>query len=174
MRLHLLHSVRLALLACSAPLLIGSVGLRTNLDDRLLAAHNRERSEMGVPPLQWDPKLAANAAIWADHLSRSGKFEHSPDEPNQEPEGENIWGCSPGYYAPESMVALWASEKRHFASGTFPKISRTGNVQDVSHYTQLIWKNTTHVGCSVSESGAEEILVCRYRTAGNVYGEDVI
>lgn len=174
MRLHPIFSARLALLACSAPLLIGSVGLRTNLDDRLLAAHNRERSEMGVPPLQWDPQLAANAAQWADHLSRNGKFEHSPDDPEEEPEGENIWGGSPGYYAPESMVALWVSEKRHFTSGTFPKNSQTGHVQDVSHYTQLIWKKTTHVGCSVSDSGREEILVCRYRTAGNVYGEDVI
>jgi len=174
MRLHLLHSVRLALLACSARLLIGSVGLRTNLDDRLLAAHNRERSEVGVPALEWDAKLAANATEWANHLSRTGKFEHSPDQPNQEPEGENIWGGSPNYYAPESMIALWVSEKRHFTSGTFPENSRTGHVQDVSHYTQLIWKNTTHVGCGVSDSGAEEILVCRYRTAGNVYGEEVL
>lgn len=165
--------LRLALLGCAAPFLLGSLGPRTNFDERLLAAHNRERAVMAVPPLAWDPVLAAGAAAWAEHLSRSGRFAHSPDLPDQEPEGENIWGGTPGHYLPEHMVGLWIAEKAQFKPGVFPDNSRTGRLEDVTHYTQLIWRRTTHVGCGASSAGGEEILVCRYRTAGNVLGEVV-
>ncbi|WP_114227941.1 MULTISPECIES: CAP domain-containing protein [Sphingomonas] len=165
---------RLALLLTATPLLIGSLGPRTNFNDRLLAAQNRERAVMDVPPLAWDEGLAKGAAVWAKHLSRTGRFEHSPDEPGATPEGENIWGGTPGYYLPENMVGLWTAEKREFRPGIFPYASRTRRVEDVSHYTQMIWRRTTHVGCASSAAGAEEILVCRYSTAGNVIGERIL
>lgn len=169
------HSLgRLLLVAAASPLLIGSVGLRTNFEGRLLAAQNRERSAMAVPPLQWDAELARGAADWADHLSRTGKFEHSPDDPQQGPLGENLWGGTPNAYLPESMVGLWIAEKRHFKAGTFPHNSRSGRMEDVTHYTQLIWRKTTHVGCAASIIGPEEVIVCRYRTAGNIYGQAVL
>ncbi|NJC04482.1 uncharacterized protein YkwD [Sphingomonas kaistensis] len=164
---------KLVLLAAASPLLIGSLGPRTSFDQRLLAAHNRERSAVAVPPLQWDPELAKGAAAWAEHLSRSGKFEHSPDEPDEPQTGENIWGGTPQAYQPEAMVGLWIAEKKQFKPGTFPNNSRTGRMEDVTHYTQLIWRRTTHVGCGVGNSGAEEVMVCRYRTAGNVWGQAV-
>nr|WP_314445823.1 CAP domain-containing protein [uncultured Sphingomonas sp.] len=165
---------KLLLLLAASPLMIGSTGLRTNFDDRLLAAHNRERGAMDVPPLRWDPVLAAGALEWADHLSRSGRFEHSPDEDEGEQVGENIWGGTPLAFAPEKMVGLWIAEKQQFKPGIFPNNSRSGRLADVSHYTQLIWRRTTHVGCATSSAGNEEIMVCRYRTAGNVYGQTVI
>ena len=37
---------------------------QSNLAARLLAAHNRERAAVGVPPLRWDPALAASAAYY--------------------------------------------------------------------------------------------------------------
>jgi hypothetical protein len=129
---------------------------------------------MGVPPLRWDDELAAGARVWARHLSRTGTFRHSPDPPGAEPEGENIWGGTPGYYLPENMVGLWIAEKRHFKPGLFPFSSRTGRVEDVSHYTQLIWRQSRKVGCAVSAAGAEEILVCRYSSAGNVVGQKIL
>jgi hypothetical protein len=165
---------RLLVVASASPLLIGSVGLRTNFENRLLAAHNRERSTVAVPLLQWDADLARGASTWAEHLSRSGKFEHSPDDSRQEPIGENIWGGTPHVYMPENMVGLWIAEKRQFKAGTFPNNSRSGRLEDVTHYTQLIWRRTTHVGCGGSFAGKEEVIVCRYRTAGNVYGQEVL
>lgn len=174
MRLQSVSFVRLVMLACATPMLLGSLGPRTNFDDRVLAAHNRERIAVAVPPLQWDTKLAAGATAWANHLSRAGKFEHSPNGSEREPEGENIWGGTPRQYLPENMVGLWIAEKRHYKSGTFPANSRSGRLEDVTHYTQLIWRRTTHVGCGVSAAGREEVLVCRYRTAGNVAGETVL
>jgi len=163
--------LRLALLASFTPLLIGSLGPRTNFNERLLAAHNRERASLGVKPLHWDEELASGALTWARHLSRTGKFEHSPDQPGVEPKGENIWGGTPGYYLPENMVGLWIAEKKQFKPGVFPFNSRSGRVEDVSHYTQLIWRSTDKVGCAASSVGAEEIMVCRYSSAGNILGQ---
>lgn len=167
-------AAQLLFMCAAAPMLIGSVGPRTNFNDRVLAAHNRERSVMKVPALQWDANLAVGAKEWADHLSRTGRFEHSPDPADRTPEGENLWGGTPGYYVPENMVGLWIAEKKHFTPGRFPSASRSGRVEDVSHYTQLVWRRTTHVGCASSALGKEEILVCRYSTAGNVIGETVL
>lgn len=149
----------------------GMDGRIANLDGRLLAAHNRERAEVGVPALRWNPALAESASEWARHLAATGQFEHSPNLPGRPREGENIWGGTKGAFAPEAMVDLWIEEKSEFVMGVFPHNSRSGNVRDVSHYTQLIWRDTTEMGCGISEGASEEIIVCRYRGPGNVVGE---
>lgn len=159
-----------AALCLAAPVLLGSIGPRTSFNERILAAHNRERTALGVEPLAWDPELAAQAKAWADRLARTGRFEHSPDDPDLPPQGENLWGGTPGYYMPEDMVGLWIAERRHFRRGTFPNNSRTGRVEDVSHYTQLMWRTSGHVGCATGQGRHEEVLVCRYSSAGNMIG----
>ena len=52
-----------------------------------------------------------------------------------------------------------------------PDNSRTGDLEDVGHYTQLMWRDTDRVGCAVEANGEYDILVCRYAAAGNVIGE---
>jgi hypothetical protein len=159
-----------ALLLCS-PLLIGGTAVRADFNQRLLAAHNIERAALGVPPLQWNDRLAADARGWANALAATGRFEHSPDEPGQAPEGENLWAGTPRAFSPEAMVHLWASEKRDYQPGIFPNNSRSGDVENVGHYTQLIWRRSQQVGCATAVGVREEVLVCRYSAAGNVYGE---
>jgi hypothetical protein len=156
----------------ATPAMISGVGPRQNFEERLLAAHNRERDAMGVESLRWDPVLARSAREWARYLARSGKFEHAPDTPwYSDPEGENLWAGTVGYYQPEAMVGLWTAEKRDFKAGVFPNNSREGNVENVSHYTQLIWARTGAVGCALEPNGEEDVLVCRYSQAGNVLGQ---
>ena len=157
-----------------APLIVGSTGRLTSLDDRLLAAHNRERAAAGLPPLAWDQALAADAADGGDGLAAIDDIQHYPDDPEDpEPQGENLWLGTSGYYSPEAMVGMWIEEKKHFVPGVFPANSRTGNLDDVGHYTQLMWRDTGRVGCALAEGSEDEILVCRYSTAGNVMGERV-
>jgi len=160
-----------AALALAAPLLIGGTGRLTSLDDRLLAAHNRERGAAGIPALAWDPELAAEAASWGETLAASGAFEHAPDDGDEDPQGENLWAGTRGAYAPEEMVGGWIEEKKHFRPGRFPDNSLTGDFADVGHYTQLMWRESDRVGCALADGAEEEVLVCRYRTAGNVVGE---
>jgi hypothetical protein len=160
----------LLLFLCS-PVLIGGTAMRADLNQRLLAAHNAERAAVGVAPLQWNDQLAADARGWAMELAATGRFEHSPDEPGQEPQGENLWAGTPHAFSPEAMVRLWVVEKRDYRPGVFPNNSRSGDVEHVGHYTQLIWRASREVGCATAVGRDEEFLVCRYSTAGNVYGE---
>jgi hypothetical protein len=161
-----------AALCASSVLLQGGTDLHQNLELRVLAAHNRERSAAGIGALEWDDDLAADAAEWGAHLRRLGYLEHYPDDPEDEdPQGENLWAGTSGYYSPEAMVGLWIDEKKSFRPGVFPANSRTGNLEDVGHYTQLMWRSTRRVGCAKTSNGRDDFLVCRYSEGGNVIGE---
>ncbi|SOB81088.1 Cysteine-rich secretory protein family protein [Sphingomonas guangdongensis] len=158
--------------ALVAPALLGATDLTVNLDARLLAAHNRERTASGLPPLDWNPALAASATRWADRLAATGAFHHySPDPRDRDPQGENLWAGTRGAFAPEAMVAAWAAEKRHYRPAAIPFASKTGNFDDVGHYTQLMWRRSTAVGCALARGRVEDVLVCRYSEGGNVVGE---
>ena len=160
------------LLILSVPLMAGAVDRTHNLDQRLLAAHNRERVRIGVPALEWDRELAAHAAVWARTLARTGSFRHSPADPTDpDVQGENLWAGTPGAWAPEEMVGYWVAEKRDYKPGIFPAVSKSGDLDKVGHYTQVIWRNTRKVGCALDRSRKEEVLVCRYSEGGNVIGE---
>lgn len=160
----------LAALSCFA-ILSAAQGYETRLEQRLLAAHNRERAATGIPMLEWDARLASDAQEWADRLSASGTFRHAPTSPQNPRFGENIWGGSSGVFSPEHMVGRWIAEKEHFKRGRFPYNSSTGKVADVGHYTQVIWRDTDKVGCGLSSVGDEDILVCRYSDPGNIVGQ---
>jgi hypothetical protein len=152
------------------PLIMGTTNVPATFDQRILAAHNRERLDRGLEPLSWNPALAQSAQRWADYLASTGRFEHASENPYA-PQGENLWAGTKGYFSPEAMVDAWIREKRYFQSGVFPNNSTTGRVEDVGHYTQLIWRATTEVGCAEASSADEDILVCRYTEAGNYKGE---
>ena len=162
------------LMACAviflAPFAMGATSQQWSFDQRLLIAHNQERMNLGLEPLSWNPELAQTAQQWADYLAATGRFEHSPEN-HRTPEGENLWAGTRGYYQPEAMVGAWIREKQYFRPGIFPNNSTTGRVEDVGHYTQLVWRATTEVGCAEAASTREDILVCHYAEAGNYRGE---
>jgi uncharacterized protein YkwD len=171
----MLRSRKIALAASMAvvaiaPLLMGFLGQSGDFQQRVLAQHNLEREDVGVPAMRWNASLAASAQQWADQLARTGRFEHSPEN-RRTPEGENLWAGTRGYYSPEAMVSAWIREKRYFKPGTFPNNSITGDVEDVGHFTQVAWRASREVGCAVATSYREDILVCRYTQAGNYVGE---
>ena len=157
-------------LALAAPFIVSAADPLANFDERLLFVHNRERAELGLEPLRWNAALEVSAQRWADYLAQTGRFEHAPEDMD-EPQGENLWAGTKGYYAPEQMVDAWAREKRNFQPGRFPNNSTTGRLEDVGHYTQLVWRATLQVGCAHAMSNEEDILVCRYAEAGNYLGE---
>ena len=137
---------------------------------RVLTSHNAERTRLGIAPLSWNPELARQAREWAQKLAARGAFEHSQDRRGA---GENLWMGSSGAFPPETMIAAFVNERKHFRPGRFPDVSRTGRWSDVGHYTQLIWPATRELGCAMAEGRGREVLVCRYFPAGNIYGQQV-
>jgi Cysteine-rich secretory protein family len=139
---------------------------------RLLEAHNVARKAVSAAPLIWSDALANDARGWAQTLAQTGRFEHAPRLKGTAAQGENLWMGTVFAYSPEDMVRTWTSEKRYYRRGIFPKVSTTGAWNDVGHYTQMIWHNTTHVGCAIARSEGDEYLVCRYSPPGNWIGQD--
>jgi hypothetical protein len=137
-----------------------------------LDAHNLARDDVGLAPLAWSDRLAQDAESWARHLARSNLYEHaSPQE--RKGQGENLWRGTRGYWSAWETVGFFVEEKRHFRPGNFPDVSRTGNWGDVGHYTQIIWPETREVGCAVAHTATDEVLVCRYWPAGNIWGQRI-
>ncbi len=157
------------LLACSPGPPAQAQDRLGRFDDRILATHNAERARLGVGPLTWSPALAAQAAQWAAHLSTLPALEH---DDSLDIEGENLWRGSKDAYTPEDMVDLWIDERAAFQNGVFPEVSKSGQWEDVGHYTQVIWRTTATGGCALTTAGGDdEVLVCRYNEGGNIEGE---
>src|SRR5215213_9289502 len=93
-----------ALLALCATQASAAPNFAAEFPGRVLAAHNRERAAMGVPPLVWDNDLGTGAAAWAQQLALTNRFEHS-DRKARRGIGENLWTGTHGAYSVEAMVA---------------------------------------------------------------------
>lgn len=130
----------------------------------LLVAHNAYRESLDLPLLRWSDQLADRAQQWADHLAETGEFEHNGP-------GQNLAMAAAGTELLTQLVDLWGSEQTEFTDGYFPDISTTGNWMDVGHYSQLVWRATTAVGCGFAENDGRDILVCDYNPPGNVMGQ---
>lgn len=130
---------------------------------QMVAAHNTWRKKVGVPPLRWSPQLATYAQTWANQLLKSGKFEHRPNSPY----GENLAWAQGQQFSPERVVNLWGEEVKDYNYGA--NTCKPGKM--CGHYTQVVWKNTTEVGCGVARGDGQEVWVCNYNPPGNYRGQ---
>ncbi|MBV8800044.1 MAG: hypothetical protein JO208_09570 [Alphaproteobacteria bacterium] len=160
---------RLGIVAASAAVLwsaIGSAAPLTVNKEVILAEHNKYRAEVGVPPLTWSNKLAEGAQRWADTIAALDQMKHSQTSGV----GENLAFWSGSNPTLTTMIGMWEKEKELFTPGTFPNVSRDGKWLSVSHYTQMVWRKTTQVGCGVGH-GKSDFLVCWYSPQGNFIGD---
>lgn len=142
-----------------------------SFSQEILDAHNKYRTAVGVPPLVWSDDLAAAAQAWVNSLNSNLQFAH---DPNAQGQGENIWTGTTGAFSLTQMVDSWGQEQQNFQNGTFPNVSTTGNWSDVAHYSQIVWRSTTSVGCAgVAGSDGNYRFVCRYSPQGNIVGQQV-
>lgn len=139
----------------------------------ITAAHNRVREQVGVPPLRWSSELAASARRWAnacvDEVAPAGMIDHSPDPPKQASIGENLYATTAPKVDPLAAVAGWAGEAQDY---DYARNTCRGPM--CGHYTQVVWRGTTAVGCAVGSCPRlrfRSTLVCHYSPAGNVVGQ---
>ncbi|XP_044170998.1 protein PRY2-like isoform X2 [Acropora millepora] len=123
-----------------------------------LLAHNRFRALHHVLPLQWNVTLAEQAQNTAESVAGD------PSTFQGEPVGENIaqiWHDL--QRAPLKATTIWYAEKKTY-SYSYPVLT-----DNVKHFTQMIWKDTTQLGMGAapSPSGKYVIVVALYRPIGN-------
>ena len=143
---------------------------QSTMAQAMLAEHNAARADVGVGPLRYDENLASQALDHARNLARTGRLVHSAPGMRVS-QGENLWAGTEGYYEFGQMARGWIDERRYYRHAAFPDVSTTGDWLAVGHYTQIIWRDTTHVGCGIATGMGRDWLVCRYSPSGNVVGE---
>ncbi len=132
---------------------------------RLVASDESARLDgtVTIPDLVWNDEAAVVAQSWAETLVATGEFEHNPGTPY----GENIaweWG-------PDQPISFrWAGERidYDFDSDT---CTPTGTRSSCGHYTQIVWADTTSVGCGSASDDHRTVWVCEYAPGGNITGE---
>lgn len=147
--------------------------------DNILQIHNNERAAVNVPPLSWSDSLAADAKSYAQYLTTLGlstrdRVPHcgTGGHPSCGGQGENLsWGWPPGSYSPANGVQRWAAEKSNYHGGPLSEADFAPGVPMIGHYTQMVWKNTSQVGCGTASSNTMAFLVCRYSPSGNYLGQ---
>ncbi|PNW74204.1 hypothetical protein CHLRE_13g589400v5 [Chlamydomonas reinhardtii] len=132
---------------------------------------NRYRAAHQAPALQWSSSLAAAAQSYADKLASQGcaiKMEHSGAP------GELLyWETGDDMYCRFAVID-WYGESMVYDFTPAPftdNVALTDN--DTSHFTQLVWRSTSSVGCGVQRSTSGGFspctyVVCRFSPAGNI------
>ncbi len=147
----------------------------------MLDAHNSVRRAEGasLADLTWSTWLASFAQTWADHLANDNNCDlthRSGSERllNGATTGENL---AAGWFSPDyngyrwsaaDVIASWAGEKADYNFAT--KSCAAGEA--CGHYTQIVWKTTTAVGCARARCTGGEVWVCNYLPAGNYVGQN--
>ena len=140
---------------------LGVNGLTASGIAEILAVHNAARAELGVGKLTWNCKLADYAQQWATR----GVYEHRSDYFY----GESIFVTSAVDAAPSAAVWTWLSERPNWDN----KNGVCRPDKTCTHFTQVIWKKTTNIGCGINRtmSGKYKVfLVCNYDPPGNSSG----
>ncbi|VVA23330.1 PREDICTED: pathogenesis-related [Prunus dulcis] len=131
-----------------------------------LRVHNNARNQIGLPPLEWDEKLAEFARQYVNLRAASGcVMIHSNG-----PYGENIfWGGGKQLWGGRFAVKSWSHEKKFYNHKTNSCIPG----QMCGHYTQIVWKDTKRVGCAraACTNGGGQLIICNYDPPGNWLGE---
>ncbi|CAG8962072.1 hypothetical protein HYFRA_00005115 [Hymenoscyphus fraxineus] len=121
----------------------------------MLTYHNFFRKQHGAKDLVWDQKLADFGQSDSDKCAQK----HSNG-----PYGENkAWGTA---LDTKTAVNMWGSERTKF------NFNNGGFSMATGHFTQVVWKETTTVGCGLTKCGGSigNLITCEYEAFGNMEG----
>ncbi|AFZ79086.1 signal peptide-containing protein [Theileria equi strain WA] len=146
---------------------IGVLDKNCKIDkNHILVAHNDYRHFHLAPKLEWSDELEESAIKEAKRISN----ENSCKLPSyyRKLTATNYLSVRRQTLEERVAVEFWYEGKIDY---DFVKCSAKSRNPNLLAFTQLIWKNTTHVGCGVTCCDTDMILVCRYHPFGNIPGE---
>ena len=129
---------------------------------------------VAIPNLAWSSTIASTAQTYANQCN----YAHSGNQSY----GENIYAAAPAAPGDSRDTALsdatssWISEEPdyNYAANT---CTPTGNNHTCGHYTQVVWRATTQVGCGAAYCTTNSpfgsnfptwtFVVCNYSPPGN-------
>ncbi|ODV86402.1 hypothetical protein CANARDRAFT_196438, partial [[Candida] arabinofermentans NRRL YB-2248] len=132
--------------------------------DIYLAKHNAYRAlHSDTPAMTWDADLESVAQGYADEYTCSGNLVHSG---NSDVDGTSIGeNLAYGYdFLTAGAVKGWYDEIEYY------DYSNPGYVESAGHFTQLVWKSSTKLGCGYKNCGSYYgyYIVCNYSPEGNL------
>ena len=136
-----------------------------------LAAHNQVRQMKGMPPLQWDEKLAKYAQAWAEQRIDDCDHKHHSGGPY----GENTYWEEYDESTPAEVTRVWTDEERNYDQSRLECKCKPETSQCMcGHYTQVVWGETERVGCGNTTCNDEQglLVVCSYDPPGNYENEN--
>uniref|UniRef100_A0A383V757 SCP domain-containing protein n=1 Tax=Tetradesmus obliquus TaxID=3088 RepID=A0A383V757_TETOB len=121
----------------------------------VLALHNQLRAKHSAPPLTWSTALQQSAMAWA----KSCSHEHST---NRHGDFNELiaWGNRP---FTQAVTDEWYSEISKYNFKNPP----TSYDDATPHFTQMVWKSTTELGCGYATCSDGPFYVCHYAPTGN-------
>ncbi|KAG2501458.1 hypothetical protein HYH03_001238 [Edaphochlamys debaryana] len=132
--------------------------------DIIVEAHNKARRETGAPPLRWSDRLASIAQAWADRCV----WQHSSYRLGENLAAGNYKKASDVLYG----IGMWYNEICEY------DFDKSGWQGGAGHYTQMVWADTTEVGCGytlcadlVGLWNNVGMLVCNYNPPGNILSQ---
>ncbi|CAA6822465.1 MAG: SCP-like extracellular [uncultured Thiotrichaceae bacterium] len=143
---------------------------------QIISTHNKFRAKYGLKRLSWSNELASYSQEWANTLKNNNacRMRHRPNNPY----GENLSWASPVSWSDgkrsiqqlssADVVNGWGNEDKFY---NYQRNSCQQG-QQCGHYTQMVWKDTTQVGCAVAIcQDFSQVWVCNYNPPGNYIGK---
>jgi len=132
--------------------------VKTSESDEWVKAHNYLRCLHGQPLLHWDATVASNAIAPAQACCKAGKIFHSKPYQNTPSSGENL---AMGYHSSPAATMAWYNE---IITPGYP--AGSDEPGGAGHYTAMIWKATTKLGCASCKDGkGKTVFACQYADA---------
>ncbi|KAI8679993.1 SCP domain-containing protein [Fusarium keratoplasticum] len=154
----------------------------------MLNYHNIHRSNHSAPDLVWDETLAG----YAENTANGCVFEHDMNQGNGG-YGQNLasWGATGDIDDMQKKSAAGGITNQWYNSemGNWAFYGQENppdgmDIQLYGHFTQVVWKDSTKVGCATVKCPAGSVLqypswytVCNYNPQGNFggrYGDNVL
>lgn len=133
-----------------------------NLPQDYVDAHNLARAAVGVGNITWNETLATYARLYANH-----RMGDCANRSSNGPYGENIAIGNGPFMTGIHAVNLWISNADYY-----DYTSNTCSNTLCLTYTQVVWRDSIHVGCArVACVNGRYFVVCSYSPRGNIIGQ---